>query len=250
MKIGVPKEIVAHENRVALIPETVGRLTKMGVEVLVEKEAGQRAGFLDEAYTKAGAVIAPDAASLFGGSDLVLKIREPVMNEATAKHEIDLMRPGTALAAILQPLVNTELVEHLARARITAFHLDSIPRITTAQSMDVLSSMSTVAGYKRRAAGQPLALTRMFFPCSDRHGTLAAGQSVRPRRRRRRPAGHRHRAAARRRGRRRTTYARPSRSRSRAWAPVRRNGRSKDRDRRRLRAGVVRRDVLSASSGR
>src|SRR5438093_10606715 len=148
MKIGIPKEIVANENRVALTPESVGKLVKSGLEVLVETNAGLNAAFTDEAYTNAGARIVPEAAALYGESDLVCKVQKPVLNEATGKHEIDLMSPGTSLVAFLQPLTNPELVGRLAQARITSFSMDAIPRITRAQSMDALSSMSTVAGYK------------------------------------------------------------------------------------------------------
>src|SRR4051794_40234088 len=114
MRIGIPKEIVANENRVALVPESVGRLVKSGNEILVEHDAGLQASFTDEAYTKVGATIAPDAAALYGGSDLVCKVQRPVVNEATGTSEIALMHPGTALIALLQPLVNHELVRELA----------------------------------------------------------------------------------------------------------------------------------------
>ncbi len=104
----------------------------------------------------------PDAPALYGGSDLVCKVQRPVVNEVTGKSEIALMRPGTALIAFLQPLVNHDLVRELANARITALSMDAIPRITRAQSMDALSSMSTVAGYKAvlLAAGA----SGKFFP--------------------------------------------------------------------------------------
>jgi H+-translocating NAD(P) transhydrogenase subunit alpha len=148
MKIGIPKEIADGENRVALIPDSVGRLVKVGLELLVETGAGLRASFTDEAYSAVGAKIAPDAATVYGESDLVLKAQKPVMNEALGKHEVALMRPGTTLVAFLQPLTSPELVRMLAEARITSFAMESIPRITRAQSMDALSSMSTVAGYK------------------------------------------------------------------------------------------------------
>ena len=148
MKIGVPKEIADNENRVALIPDSVGRLVKSGLEVLVETGAGLRASFTDEAYSAVGAKIAPDAATAYGESDLVLKVQKPMLNDALGKHEVALMRPGTTLVAFLQPLTSPELVRMLAEARITSFAMESIPRITRAQSMDALSSMSTVAGYK------------------------------------------------------------------------------------------------------
>jgi NAD(P) transhydrogenase subunit alpha len=148
MKIGVPKEITPGENRVALAPDAVARLTKAGVEVLVESGAGVNASFIDEAFTKAGAVIAPDPTALYGGSDIVVKVQKPTMNATLGKHEVALMRPGTWLIGFLQPLITPDLVRMLADAKITSFSMDAIPRTTRAQYMDALSSMSTVAGYK------------------------------------------------------------------------------------------------------
>ena len=148
MKLGVPKEIIPGETRVALIPDTVAQLTKKGVEVLVESGAGLAASFLDEAYEKAGATIVPDAATLYSQSDMICKVQRPVTNDALGKHEIALMKPGTVLITFFQPLVNHEIVQRLADGKITSFSMDAIPRTTRAQSMDALSSMSTIAGYK------------------------------------------------------------------------------------------------------
>src|SRR5262245_55441861 len=133
MKIGVPKEITPAENRVALAPDSVARLTKAGVEILVETGAGTNAAFTDEAYTKAGATIVPDPTALYGGSDLVVKVQKPTMNPALGKHEIALMRPGTWLIGFLQPLITPDLVRMLADAKITSFSMDAIPRTTRAQ---------------------------------------------------------------------------------------------------------------------
>lgn len=162
MKIGIPKEIVANENRVALVPESVGRLVKAGNQVFVEKDAGLQSAFTDEAYAKVGATIVPDAATLYSSTELVCKVQRPVVNEITGKSEISLMHPGQLLIAFLQPLVNHDLVRELAAARVTALSMDAIPRITRAQSMDALSSMSTVAGYK--AVLLAAASTGKFFP--------------------------------------------------------------------------------------
>src|SRR6266487_3888840 len=117
MKIGVPKEIVENENRVALIPDSVGRLVKAGLEVLVETGAGLRASHTDDAYTAAGARIVPDASTVFSESDLVVKVQKPVMNDALGKHEVSLMRPGTTLVSFLQPLTSPDLIRMLAEAR-------------------------------------------------------------------------------------------------------------------------------------
>jgi NAD(P) transhydrogenase subunit alpha len=148
MKLGVPKEIIPGETRVALIPDTVAQLVKKGVDVLVESEAGLTSSFLDEAYEKAGATIVPDAASLYSQSDMICKVQRPVMNDSLGKHEIALMKPGSVLITFFQPLVNHEIVQRLVDGKITSFSMDAIPRTTRAQSMDALSSMSTIAGYK------------------------------------------------------------------------------------------------------
>jgi NAD(P) transhydrogenase subunit alpha len=148
MKVSVPKEILAGERRVALTPDSVKRLVKSGFEVYVESGAGVGAVFSDGDYEKAGAKIEASIEALLGNADLVLKVHGPIKNEAAGKHEIDIMREGSALIALLYPLVNHDIVKRLAQRRITAFSLDLIPRTTLAQSMDVMSSMSTIAGYK------------------------------------------------------------------------------------------------------
>jgi len=148
MRIGVPKEVVEGENRVALVPDSVAQLVKKGVQVAVQSGAGVSASYLDAAYEKAGATIVPDAATLYAESDMICKVQRPVKHPDTGKHEVDMMRPGTTLITFFAPLVNHDLVKMLRDKGITAFSMDSIPRITRAQSMDALSSMSTVAGYK------------------------------------------------------------------------------------------------------
>ncbi len=140
--IGVPKEIVENERRVALIPDAVKKYVGAGHTVLVQSGAGLEAAYTDDAYAAAGAKIVPDAASVFGQADLILKIQKP------EDSEIALLRKGSTLLAMLQPLVNHELVRKLAAQGVTAVSLDAIPRTTRAQSMDVLSSMSTLGGYK------------------------------------------------------------------------------------------------------
>ena len=148
MKIVVPKEITENETRVSLVPQSVKKITKKDIEVSVEAHAGEQAGFSDKDYEEAGAKIINDAALLYNSADLIIKIRAPELNKKTNKHETDLMKEGSALVSLLFPLINLETVKRLASRKISAFSLDSIPRITRAQSMDVLSSMSTVTGYK------------------------------------------------------------------------------------------------------
>ena len=148
MKIAIPKEIVPNERRVSVVPETAARLVKSGLEIRVEAGAGTGANFSDQAYKDAGATIISDAAALFSEADVVLKVQKPAMNTALGKHEVELMREGTVLISFLQPMLNPDLVQTLAKRKITAFSMDAIPRTTRAQSMDALSSQSTVAGYK------------------------------------------------------------------------------------------------------
>ncbi|MHC4198083.1 MAG: Re/Si-specific NAD(P)(+) transhydrogenase subunit alpha, partial [Planctomycetota bacterium] len=148
MKVSIPKEIQPGERRVALIPDSVKRMTGKGIEVVVEAGAGERALFRDEDYRSAGARIEPSAEALYGDAEVILKAHMPVSNVTLGRHEIDMMREGTVLVALLCPLVFHDRIRRLAERNITAFSMDAIPRITAAQSMDVLSSMSTVSGYK------------------------------------------------------------------------------------------------------
>jgi len=148
VKIGVPREIKPGETRVAIVPAVVGDLTKMGAEVLVEAGAGRQAHFGDEEYEKAGAVILPNAESVYRESDLVTKVHPPMSEGEGGSDELKLLREGSALLGFLSPLTNRHLVDQLVEKRLTAFSMELVPRITRAQSMDALSSMSTVAGYK------------------------------------------------------------------------------------------------------
>jgi len=148
MKIGVPKEVREGETRVALIPQTVMELKKMEFEILIEKGAGEKALFSDEDYKKAGATIVDDAKKLYQEADLVLKVQPPQKHPKAKKHELELMKEGSTLVGFLSPWTNRDLVEQMQARKITAFAMELIPRITRAQSMDALSSMATVAGYK------------------------------------------------------------------------------------------------------
>jgi NAD(P) transhydrogenase subunit alpha len=142
MKIGVPKETLNGETRVALIPALVGQLTRDKHEVLVEKDAGTGASYNDQQYVEAGARIVPDAQTLYREADVILKVQPPRREEA------EMMKEGSTYIGFLAPLAHPEVTKILARRRITAFSMEYIPRITRAQSMDALSSMATVAGYK------------------------------------------------------------------------------------------------------
>ena len=141
MRIGVPKETTAGERRVALVPESGKKLIQAGYQVVVEAGAGSAAGFPDAAYREAGVVVDPAPATALS-ADLVLKVNRPEQDEVAA------MRPGSIYLGSLMPLRNLETVRTLAARGITAFSTDAIPRTTRAQSMDTLSSMASIAGYK------------------------------------------------------------------------------------------------------
>ena len=142
MRISVPTETTAREQRVALAPDSVARLTKAGVEIAVQRGAGVRAGFRDDAYTQAGAKLIDDARTAFSGARVVVKVQPP------SEQELALLDEGTVLISLLRPGQSADLYARLASRRITALALELVPRITRAQSMDVLSSQATVAGYK------------------------------------------------------------------------------------------------------
>ena len=146
--IGVPRETAEGEQRVALVPDTIKRLTKAGVTVAVEAGAGAGSYIDDATFADAGATIVPDAGALYQQADLVIKVQRPALGDDGRSDEVNQLRDGTTLIALLSPMTNAELVRRLADKRITSFSMDAIPRTTRAQSMDVLSSQSTVAGYK------------------------------------------------------------------------------------------------------
>lgn len=150
MIIGVPKEIMPGERRVAASPETVEKMVKDGLIVLVEKDAGEGAFYHDPDYVAAGASIVDDVCDIFKRADVILKVKEPLFNEKKDKHEVDMMHEGQTLITFIHPAapVNHEMVKRLAAQGVTSITLDGIPRITRAQVMDALTSMSTCAGYK------------------------------------------------------------------------------------------------------
>jgi NAD(P) transhydrogenase subunit alpha len=139
MIVGVPKEVVVGERRVALVPDLIPKLVKVGLEVVVQPGAGAAAGFPDSAYTEAGARLEPD---VFARGDILLKVQPPT------GEEIGKVREGATFIGFLQPYTNGAAIETLAVRRVTAFSMELMPRITRAQPMDALSAMSTVSGYK------------------------------------------------------------------------------------------------------
>jgi NAD(P) transhydrogenase subunit alpha len=150
MVIGIPKEIMHGERRVAATPETAGRLVKEGVTVWLERGAGEGAYFHDALYEASGVTIVHDAAELYAGADIILKVKEPQFNAHKQCSEVDLMHEGQYLIAFIHPAspVNHSMVQALAERGVTSLTLDGVPRISRAQNMDALTSMSTCAGYK------------------------------------------------------------------------------------------------------
>ncbi len=165
MLIGIPKEIYPGECRVAVIPAGIQALAKAGYDVVVESGAGDNAHFSDEEYRNAGASIAPDAASLYAQVDVILKVRNPMGDE------INLIKEGSTLICMLDAWFNLDLVMNLADRRIRSFALEFIPRTTRAQSMDVLSSMGAIAGYRAVLAGA-MALPQYFPMLMTAAGTI------------------------------------------------------------------------------
>ena len=142
MIIGLPKEIYPSEHRVALVPRGVEALKKMGFDVIVESSAGEQADYSNAKYAEVGATIAKDADQVWGTSDIIVKVREPSITEAT------LMKDGSTLISFFWPAQNKELLNQLSAKNITTLAMDCIPRITRAQKMDALSSMANIAGYR------------------------------------------------------------------------------------------------------
>lgn len=173
MKVGIPKEVYGGECRVAATPDTTRRLQKLGFEVLVEAGAGTAANFSDQAYANAGCAIAPDATALWSQSDVVIKVRPPLVNPELNKPETDLLREGSTLISFIYPAQNRTLLEDLAARKATVLAMDAVPRITRAQKMDALSSMANIAGY--RAVLEAANQFDRFFP-----GQITAAGKVPP----------------------------------------------------------------------
>ncbi len=147
MQIGILNETAEHERRVALVPAALRALRESGAKILVEAGAGEAAGFPDAQYAQAGARLIAESGKLLREADLVLCVAPPAIL-AQGGAVLDGLREGAVLLGLLRPLDEPELARHLAARRITAFALELLPRITRAQPMDVLSSMSTLAGYR------------------------------------------------------------------------------------------------------
>jgi NAD(P) transhydrogenase subunit alpha len=175
MILGVVKETFPGERRVAITPQVLGSLTKAGCEVRVEPGAGSEAGFPDASYTERGARIAGDRAQVFAAADVVVQVRGEGANPDEGRADRALYRRGQTLIAAFEPLTAAEAVREAAQRGITLFALELVPRITRAQSMDILSSMGTIAGYKAvvLAAAE---LPKMFPMLMTAAGTITSAR--------------------------------------------------------------------------
>jgi H+-translocating NAD(P) transhydrogenase subunit alpha len=150
MIIGIPREILKNERRVSSVPTTVSAYVKLGFKVLVEASAGEGVFESDDAYRLSGAEIVTDVFHLYRQSDIILKVKEPCMNDKVGLHELDMLKEGSILITFLHPAAptNHDMIRKLRDKHITAFTMDGIPRTPRAQRMDALTSMSTITGYK------------------------------------------------------------------------------------------------------
>jgi H+-translocating NAD(P) transhydrogenase subunit alpha len=171
MILGVPREIYPGERRVALVPAVIASLTKAGLQVVVEGGAGDQAGYTDADYAEKGASITPARAEVFSSADIVLQVLCHGANDKTGKMDLSLMRRGQIMIGFLRPLGTTNTLEEVAATGVTSFAVELVPRITRAQSMDALSSMGAISGYKAvlMAADK---LPRMFPMMTTAAGTI------------------------------------------------------------------------------
>ncbi len=148
MIVGVPRETFPGERRVALVPGAIPNLTKAGLQVVVEARAGAEAGYPDADYVSKGAKIVPDRAEVFRAADIIVQVLCYGSNDKTGKADVPLYRNGQTLVGFLRPLGSIETIREIASKGVTSFSVELMPRTTRAQSMDALSSMGTICGYK------------------------------------------------------------------------------------------------------
>jgi NAD(P) transhydrogenase subunit alpha len=174
MQIGVVKELLPGESRVAMVPKCIETLAKSGLQVVVETGAGVKAGFTDESYIASGAKIVPDRASVYQ-SDIVLQVRACGAQRGYTDVDRSMLRSGQLLIAMLDPLGEPQVIADYAPSGAALFSLELIPRITRAQSMDILSSQATIAGY-RAVLMAAMELPKMFPMMMTAAGTLTAAR--------------------------------------------------------------------------
>ncbi len=175
MIVGVPRESFPGERRVALVPAAIPNLTKAGLEVVVEAGAGAAAGYPDADYAAKGAKIVSDRAEVFRAAGVVLQILCHGSNDKTGKADVPLFRDGQVLIGFLRPLGSIETIQEIAARGVTSFSVELMPRTTRAQSMDVLSSMATICGYKAVVLAADTS-PRIFPMLTTAAGTITPGR--------------------------------------------------------------------------
>ena len=175
MIVGVPRESFPGERRVALVPAVIPNLTKAGLEVVVEAGAGIAAGYPDADYVAKGAKIASARAEVFRAADIVVQILCYGSNDKTGKADVPLFRSGQVLVGFLRPLGSIETIKEIASKGVTSFSVELMPRTTRAQSMDVLSSMATICGYKAVVLAADTS-PRIFPMLTTAAGTITPGR--------------------------------------------------------------------------
>jgi H+-translocating NAD(P) transhydrogenase subunit alpha len=175
MIVGVPRESFPGERRVALVPAVIPNLTKAGLEIVVEAGAGASAGYPDADYTAKGAKIVSDRSEIFRVADIVVQILCYGSNDRTGKADLPFFRSGQTLIGFLRPLGSIETIQEIASKGVTSFSVELMPRTTRAQSMDVLSSMATICGYKAVVLAADTS-PRIFPMLTTAAGTITPGR--------------------------------------------------------------------------
>ncbi len=175
MIVGVPRESFPGERRVALVPAVVPTLAKAGLDVVIEAGAGAEAGYVDAEYAGKGAKILPTRAEVFQTADIVAQVLCYGSNDQTGRADIPLLRPKQVLLGFLRPLGSLEVLREIAGTGVTSFSIEMMPRITRAQSMDALSSMATICGYKAVVLAADT-LPRIFPMLTTAAGTITPGR--------------------------------------------------------------------------
>jgi NAD(P) transhydrogenase subunit alpha len=175
MIVGVPCESYPGERRVALVPAVIPNLTKAGLEVVIEAGAGTQAGYLDDEYSAKGGKILPERAELFRAADIVVQVLCYGSNDRTGKADLPHFRPNQTLVGFLRPFGAREILQEVAASGVTTFSVELMPRTTRAQSMDALSSMATLSGYKAAVLAADT-LPRIFPMLTTAAGTITPGR--------------------------------------------------------------------------
>src|SRR5258706_5786695 len=175
MIVGVTGESYPGERRVALVPAVIHNLTKAGLEVVIEAGAGTQAGYLDEEYSAKGGKILPERAEVFRVADIVVQVLCYGSNDRTGKADLPRFRPNQTLVGFLRPFGTLEILRQIAASGVTSFSVELMPRTTRAQSMDALSSMGTICGYKAVLIAADT-LPRMFPMLTTAAGTITPGR--------------------------------------------------------------------------